>query len=266
MSRKRTFAGAEYLDAYRKHYPELYKKKLYAVDVFDHWQLHEDELGADDTPDRFVPLEKRSWVMLQHAWNISSTSDLRWIGACKAYKGLVNLKPPFDLVLYSSLIWEVQPKTIIEFGALQGGSSLWLADHLEMLCGAGEVHSFELFDKCIHPRAKHPRLHFHKADLRDVKNLDTAFFEQLPHPWLIIDDAHTNLENLGPYFGKMMAVGDYYIWEDVFLRKWATSEKIAIAVKIAKESNLMVDRKYTDAFGYNVTCSPNGWFRKSKTE
>lgn len=66
------------------------------------------------------------------------------------YKGLINIKTPFDLALYARLIWELQPKTILELGSFQGGSALWFADHMSVLCEVpGEVHSFELHTRCI---------------------------------------------------------------------------------------------------------------------
>jgi cephalosporin hydroxylase len=257
------FGGVDYVKAFKKFYPKETAAKSFPVDAFEEWDSHMHELGEDDTPERWASLDNRSWVVHRHAWITAKTHDLRWIGASKSYKGLVNLKPPFDLVLYSALIWELQPKTIIEFGPLQGGSSLWFADQLDVLCGGrGEVHAFELFIKCVHPRAKHPRLHFHHADLLDLSTLDVELLKSLPHPWLVIDDAHVNLEKLGSLIGSLMHKGDYFVWEDVFLKEWATAKMIAKAVAVTRKHRLFVDKKYTDAYGYNVTCSPNGWFKK----
>lgn len=154
---------------------------------------------------------------------------------------------------------------------MQGGSALWFSDQLDALCGHGEVHSFELCYKCISRRAAHPRLHFHQADLRDLATLDKTLFARLPHPWLVIDDAHENLLNLVPFVAGFMASGDYYVVEDIFLHH---PERIGGAGKVFKadmilnlvssfhELGFLVDTKYTDAFGQNVTTSPNGWLIK----
>ncbi|MGY4353110.1 cephalosporin hydroxylase [Bradyrhizobium sp. GM7.3] len=85
------------------------------------------------------------------------------------YKGLILLKTPFDQALYSE---ELQPKTILELGSYHGGSGLWLADLMSMLCeNPGEVHSFDLHTECIHEDArKHPLLTFHQTDLSDLAN------------------------------------------------------------------------------------------------
>ncbi len=261
MSDARKFAIAEYFAAFRKHYPKQMERGGYPVRAMRDW-AESDRLGADDVPERFVPLERRPMTIRQNAWAASRPGDVRWLGACRSYKGLVNLKSPFDLVLYASLIWELQPRTIIEFGAMQGGSATWFADQLDALCGAGEVHSFELYDKCVHPSAKHARLTFHHADLREISKLDVALFDKMPHPWLVVDDAHTNLEELARFVGGKMAVGDYYVWEDMLLNIWTTHEAFGRAIATASACGLMVDVKYTDAYGVNVTSSPNAWFKK----
>jgi cephalosporin hydroxylase len=219
-----------------------------------------DQVGVD-SPARFQRIVDRPWGSDRSAWQVSGGGgNLRHAGAYCSYKGLINLKPAIDLVLYSNLIWELRPRTIIEFGSLQGGSAFWFADQLEILCGDGEVHSFELCYKCISPLAKHPRLHFHQADVRDLATIDKALLEQLPHPWLIVDDAHENLANLVPFLANQMAPGDYFVIEDAFLH--LTASGIASVVKACTGLGFLVDSKYTDAFGVNVTCAPNGWLVK----
>ena len=46
------------------------------------------------------------------------------------YKAIPTLKNPFDLALYSMLLWNLKPRSIIEIGSHRGGSALWLADQL----------------------------------------------------------------------------------------------------------------------------------------
>jgi len=257
------FLIAEYFRSLELHYPDVMRRSGCPVRILREWSKDEN-LAREDVRERFVDPEHRTLTTRQNAAGASRPGDLRWLGACRSYKGLINLKTPFDLVLYTSLIWELKPKTIIEFGAMQGGSALWFADQLEALCGGGsEIHSFELLEKCVHPSARHRRLTFHHADLRDLGTLDDALLDRLPHPWLVVDDAHVNLEKLAPYVATKMHLGDYYVWEDMQLDEWATHEAIGRAIKLAKSCGLTVDAKYTDAFGVNVTSSPNGWFRKT---
>lgn len=177
------------------------------------------------------------------------------------YKGLLNLKNPFDLALYTRLIWELQPRTIIELGSFHGGSGLWYADQMSVLCKEpGEVHSFDLHVKCISPSARHPRLHFHHLNLADLGSFDTRVLQDAPHPWLVVDDAHVNVLNVFLFLDLFMQSGDYYVVEDVPMYAW---RGIVAASQTIEDRNFLVDTHYTDAYGYNVTCAPNGWLRKS---
>jgi cephalosporin hydroxylase len=261
------FFGKDYITALKKHYPNLVEgasrftvDDLLHVGIVTEWMAYFNEVGVEG-PDRFQSIVDRPWSADMSAWAVSGGGrNRRHAGAYGSYKGLILLKPAIDLVLYSNLIWELQPQTILEFGSLQGGSGLWFADQLQILCGRGEVHSFELCYKCISPRASHPFLHFHEVDLRFLETLDKALFEQLPHPWLVVDDAHANVQNLIPFVAGYMRLGDYYVIEDAFLQP--TANMISEIVNGCKKLGFMVDTRYADAFGRNVTCAPNGWLVK----
>jgi len=269
MSNERRFYGKQYIEDMQRYYPTYVTgDALQSVDerlhigVVKTWVNQRPSL-TQDPPNRFQRLSAREFSMERNAWSVafeSSPDRMSRLAASYSYRGLVRLKPPFDIVLYSNLIWELMPATIIEFGSLQGGSALWFADQLETFGASGEVHSFELLDKCIHPSARHPRLHFHQADLRDLTSLDRDLFDTLPHPWLVVDDAHENLEQLVPFVGDYLESGDYYVIEDIFLSP--SSQLIDEWISLTESLGLVVDSKYTDAFGYNVTCSPNAWFRR----
>jgi hypothetical protein len=77
---------------------------------------------------------------------------------------------------------------------------------------------------------------------------------------LVVDDAHENLEQLIPLVASFLNRGDYYVIEDVFLHP--TTEMINKFTLALQKLGLVVDSKYADAFGENVTCSPNGWLVK----
>lgn len=256
------FFGKEYILALKEHYPAYVEgadRELH-VGLVGQWVRHFDIVGVDG-PGRFQRVTDRPWNSDMSAWKVSGGGgNLRHKGAYGSYKGLIQMKPAIDLVLYCNLIWELQPQTIVEFGSLQGGSGVWFADQMQVLCGRGEVHSYEMCYKCISPRAAHPLLHFHEADLRDLGSLDSAFFERLPHPWLVVDDAHENLPNLMPFVASHMSSGDYYVIEDVM--GYPTVGTIQDFSDMCNDLGFLVDTKYTDAFGINVTCSPNGWLVK----
>ncbi|MCA1444448.1 hypothetical protein I6F07_30560 [Ensifer sp. IC4062] len=213
-----------------------------------------------DHADRFTKPSERGWRSSIYPWTFPDCSTA--IGALAlTYKGLINIKTPFDLALYTRLIWELQPRTIIELGSFQGGSALWFADQMSLLCDEpGEVHSFDLHINCIHKDAKHPHLTFHKVDLLDVETMDKGLLKGLPHPWLLIDDAHVRVFSIFSYLSQFLMPGDYYVIEDVPID--ATRE-VMDGLQLMEQSGFLVDTYYTDAFGTNLTCAPNAWLRKS---
>jgi len=216
------------------------------------------EQSARVDPNRFHAPTSRTGQNIGVGWLLSSFQPA--FNARFGHKGLMNVKPASDLVLYANLIWELQPKTIIEFGAMQGGSALWFADQLDVLCDAGEVHSYDLVLDGVSPRARHPRLSFHEVDLRDLSTLDRKLIARMPHPWLVVDDAHANVAGLFEALDDHMRPGDYYVIEDALAK--APITWLAEFMRFAEQHGFEVDAHYTDAFGYNMTCAPNGWLRK----
>lgn len=227
-----------------------------------------DSVVNDDYSDRFAKPSARGWKSSIYPWTfpikaaITQKHSAKFGALALTYKGLINLKTPFDLALYSRLIWELQPKAILELGSFQGGSGLWFADHMSMLCESpGEVHSFDLHTKCIHENAKkHPLLTFHQVDLSDVKTIDKNLLSTLPHPWLVIDDAHVQVFSIFSYLRHFLVSGDYYVIEDSPLE---ANKEIIDGLQLVEQSGFLVDTYYTDAFGINLTCAPNAWLRKS---
>ncbi|AKT40589.1 CmcI family methyltransferase [Chondromyces crocatus] len=220
--------------------------------------IHDAADAADAAPSRFVRyLDRERRCHPSDVWSVTLTGTYR---AGHHYKGIFNCKTPFDLHLYSLLLWELKPRTIIELGSFHGGSALWFADQLSLLHHGGVVHSFERFAELVSPRAEHPSLTFHRADLNDLTSLDASLFERLPHPWLVVDDAHANVCNVLRYLDGFAKEGDYYVIEDI--TSDFKSERYEEIGQTVDALNYLVDTSYTDNFGYNLTCAPNGWLRK----
>lgn len=247
-----------------------------------HWAIVLNSVVTADASDRFAKPSARGWMSSLHpkvfptTWSMwaSTPTDqdpLRIpvqtrrstkLGALAlTYKGLMQFKTPFDLALYTRLIWELQPRTILELGSLQGGSGLWFADQMSVLCEkSGEVHSFDWRTKCIHENANHPLLTFHQIDLSDVAAFDENLLMKLPHPWLVIDDAHVQIFSIFSYLNRFLVSGDYYVFEDDPMN---ADKEIIDGLQMVEQSGFLIDTYYTDGFGSNLTCAPNAWLRKS---
>ncbi|TGT35781.1 CmcI family methyltransferase [Mesorhizobium sp. M8A.F.Ca.ET.165.01.1.1] len=244
-----------FCEAALKNYPDRTKPGKY----FD-WAIALSDVMNAECSDRFAKPSARGWNSSFNAKMFPN--QYTKIGAlAQTYKGLINLKTPFDLYLYTRLIWELQPKTILELGSLQGGSGLWFADQMSALCeNQGEVHSFDINTECIHENARSPMVTFHQIDLSNTANFDEDLLARLPHPWIVVDDAHVQVFSIFSYLERFLVSGDYYIIEDNPL---SADKEIIEGLQFIEKMGFLIDTYYTDAFGTNFTCAPNAWLRKS---
>ncbi len=185
------------------------------------------------------------------------------------YKGVKCHKNPFDMALYTKLIYEVAPKTIIEIGSFGGGSALWFADLLRSYHIDGYVFSLD-----INPVTNISDDHVIFME-GDVLNLGATFSPEIikyfPRPILVIEDsAHfyeTSLAALD-FFDKYLHVGEYIVIEDgnlydLGLVQYQNGPNRAIGDFLAKtQGRYMIDTEYCDFFGHNMTWNTNGYLKK----
>ena len=184
------------------------------------------------------------------------------------YKNVPMIKCPFDYLIYQMLIFNLKPDLIIEIGTNQGGSSLYLADLLE-LSGNGELHTIDIVD-IRHKGAKsHPRIKFFSDGYQNY-NLSLAMgFKKI----LIIEDGSHTYEDVKATLDKFKNVvtkDSYFIVEDGILdklgwkRKYNGGPNKAIKEFIKKDNSYIIDRKWCDLFGTNATFNTNGFLKKIK--
>jgi cephalosporin hydroxylase len=187
------------------------------------------------------------------------------------YRGVPMLKCPFDLALYMQAIWDIKPKTILEFGSKAGGSALWLAD---VLANFG-LHDCILRSYDIHPvtALKDPRITFAKIDVsRPQDFIEGSALDALPRPMLVIDDAshqYSHVLTLMGFLHPHLRQGDYLIIEDGIVSHFGTDERYeggplrAIREFLAAHGDFYaVDRNRCDTFGKNVTWNVEGYLRR----
>lgn len=191
--------------------------------------------------------------------------------AAYEYKGIRTWKCPFDLTLYSKLIWELKPGTIFEIGSKFGGSAVWFADTLRTFgLGATRVHSFD-----IEPvrDVTDPGVDFRYIDTGIRATYPSAeFLAACPKPWLLIDDAsHRYRDVLAvlEFFHDWLQPGDYVIVEDGMIHHLDIAANFeggplrAIEEFLDKHADrYAVDRAYCDFYGENVTWNIDGYLRR----
>lgn len=131
------------------------------------------------------------------------------------YKGVSCLKDPIDLALYMKLIWEVKPATIVEIGSFKGGSAVFFKDLSEIYGIETEVVTVDF--RAIQDHGD-PRIRFIQADALNLQDSDLhAALEDLPRPWLILEDSAHTFEvcyAVLKYFKDRLNPGEVLVMED----------------------------------------------------
>lgn len=199
----------------------------------------------------------------------------------QTWKRVLLEKDPMQIAAYPMLVNELQPKTIIELGALKGGSAIWLADQLEQFTIEGQVYSVDNDLSQLDKKAKaDSRIHFLEGDCREISTvLPTNLLKNLPHPWLVIEDVHDNLFGILEHFhNNALQAGDYLIIEDTNRFMWEVwsdwEDRELIQRGLCKMDQLrqwlnnhqddyLIDTFYQDLYGYNVSKNWNSILKKS---
>eukprot|EP00118_Oscarella_pearsei_P018490 m.189606 g.189606 ORF g.189606 m.189606 type:complete len:339 (+) comp39415_c0_seq8:171-1187(+) len=205
------------------------------------------------------------------------------------HKGVPVLKSPEDRIVFEQFFATVQPKTVIELGTFMGGSSLWMADVLNMLNIPSKVYSMDIDLTLLHENVKEfapSNLEFLHGSTGDLeKAFPAQFFATCPRPLAIIDDAHAHFAEMIAYFDKFLRKGDYFIIEDgnPYIGKHISAgvvypelefefngseAKLNKLKQFLKEysDRYAVDSFFTDYLGYNMSSNWHGYIRKMSTE
>ena len=156
-------------------------------------------------------------------------------------------KSIYDFALYPMIIWENKPATILEIGSGEGASAIWMTDICKSYNLFTHVYSMDIDP----PDVFYNGVTFIQGNSKEIHSIFDV--ETLPHPWLIIEDAHVNVNGVMEYFSKHMYEGDYMIIED-------SRSKMQSTLQVP--SSLLVDTYYCDYFGRNATSAVNTILRK----
>jgi len=198
------------------------------------------------------------------------------------WKGVSLLKAPMDLAIYSKLLFDLKPRTIIDSGTAQGGSALWFADLVGALGLDCKVVTVDIADMREQAVIEHPGIEFWQGDLMQLDSaLPPAKLARLPHPWLVVEDAHVNTHALMRHLHDTgLQTGDYLVIEDTHpyqpndagmgaheYEKYGTGFgelKYEEVEKFLKEygKEYLLDRGLCDMFGLNGTQAANAILKR----
>ena len=169
-----------------------------------------------DSPKRFQPIserEDRSDVSVEA--NLAQLPGKYYI----RHRGCMLMKTTNDLIVLKELLGSVRPATVIELGTYTGGSALWMADMLELEgVSSTAIYSMDINLATVQEQVKEIKpanVTFMQGDSHKIAEaLPTEFLQSLPHPWVVIDDAHENVAGVLEHFARHMITDDYLVVED----------------------------------------------------
>jgi cephalosporin hydroxylase len=185
------------------------------------------------------------------------------------YRGLPLQKNPFDLALFSLLLGQVRPRTLIEIGSYRGGSALWFADQGRALGLDLAIVSVDLDP----PSADVPGARFVRGDARSLGSaLPASFMASVARPLLVVEDASHLADTTAAvlaFFDPWLRSGEYMVIEDGILSDMRVADdygggplRALDAFLERTDGRYEVDRTLCDYFGTNVTWNVNGYLRR----
>src|ERR1700733_4114505 len=176
------------------------------------------------------------------------------------YRNIPMQKHPIEIALYTQLLWQIKPATIIEIGTLAGGAAVWMGDLLNTFGINGRVISIDLRPPA--PSYAPPNVKFLRGDANDLGGtLDSELLRTLPRPWLIIEDSSHDYETslaVLRFFDPLLRSGEYMIVEDAAIAEmgqdsWHEGGAACATAQFIFErsSDYEIDSSYCDHYGRN---------------
>ena len=171
---------------------------------------------------------------------------------CMQWKGAPVFKTVYEFSIYPMILYEVRPATLIELGSGTGSSAVWYSDLLKQYDNPAHVYSLDIKK----PDLEYTGVTFIEADIFSIDGL-AGQFESLPRPWVVIEDAHVNVDGVLACMHKMLEKDDYLVIEDS-----SGKQSIINDFMQAHGNDYRIDTRYVDFFGMNVTSAMNSVFKR----
>ena len=134
------------------------------------------------------------------------------------YRGKHFLKTPMDIMVLGDIISETRPEVIIEIGAFDGGSALWMADRMEQEGIDGRVIGIDINDRCT--AVEHPRISWIIGDCVDPSIVDKVQEQVGEKRAMVVEDSDHKLDTtrkIMDLYWRFVAKGCYFLVEDTIV-------------------------------------------------
>lgn len=185
-----------------------------------------------------------------------------------SWMGIRAMKNPMDAWIYQEIIYEVKPGVIIEIGSKEGGSTLYLANLLDLL-GKGTVISIDIDHSDFRP--KHPRIQLLTGDSSSSTIVGKTFQKCRGEKVMIIHDGgHSKTQVLQDLrlYNSLVSIGSYFIVEDGIIDLFTPGDGVgdstdgplaAIEEFLATNPQFIIDEERER---YLLTYNPMGFLKR----
>ena len=239
-------------------------------------------------PNRFQLMSEREDRSVYSIENCKSFYRGRYI---LRYRDSFMLKNPICHMTLLQMLHLVEPRTVIEIGTFNGGTTLWIDDILRKIVDNYSIYSLDvntsIRDKSVDKNVS-KNVNFVQGSSYEIEKVfPIDLLESLPRPLILIEDCHINVRGIMEHFHKILKAGDYLVIEDtspiMATNAWVgeefdnykeiKSEYIFEGVEnlntvrkfcTEKEEFYAIDSFLCDLFGYNCTTNWNSFIRRMK--
>jgi cephalosporin hydroxylase len=172
------------------------------------------------------------------------------------WMGVQCLKCPLDLWIYQEIINEIRPDLIIETGTRHGGSTLFMANMLDLI-GKGEVITIDIEEL---PRPSHPRIKYVTGSSTDADLIASALSNRPDETRMVVlDSDHTKQHVLNELnlLSKYVSAGSYLIVEDTNIPTDGPYQAVEEFLQTRKEFVIDESREK-----FLLTFNPSGYLRR----
>ena len=190
------------------------------------------------------------------------------------YKDHVLAKLPEDLRTYQHVIWQTQPRCIIELGTYDGGSALWFADQLRSLVSGTDVLVVTVDVRPRRHVAVPGLIEQIEGDLSDPAVVSAVHgLASAAGPAMVVEDAaHTYECTLSALtlYSDLVSPSCYFVVEDAIvddglaLPEWYGCHGVRRAIDEFLVNHAEFQREFLAPYG--LTTDQGGWLRCAKAD
>lgn len=192
-----------------------------------------------------------------------------WRDGKVKWMGTSVLKCPFDLFVYQEILFKNKPDLIIETGTCYGGTTMFLANMLDIMGHSGKIVSIDVTKYSNRPTS--PRITYLNGSstkhhvLKDVRVMAKAADKIM----VILDSSHSKSHVLKEMkrYGPLVSCGQYMIVEDTNINGypvrpgWGPGPTEAVSDFLVGNDEFCIDSSLEK---HLITFNPGGFLKKIK--